>query len=71
MLKIEVSINYSYEGNRRRNYFLKRKCKSQLNGVPQRYIYINFIYILKDLEKGYIALYQIVAENTPLFFNKI
>ena len=33
----------------------------------QGYIYINFIYIVKDLENGYIALYQIVAENTPLF----
>ena len=33
----------------------------------QGYIYINFIYIVKDLENGYIALIQIVAEITPLF----
>ena len=31
------------------------------------YIYIDFIYIVKDLENGYIALIQIVAEITPLF----
>ena len=67
MLKREVLINHSYERNRIRNYFLKRKCKSQLNEVPQRYIYINFIYIVKDLENVYIALVQIVAEITPLF----
>ena len=68
ILKREVSINHSHERNGIRTYFLKRKYKSQLNDIPARvYKYIDFIYIVKYLENGNSALYQIIAENTPLF----
>ena len=70
MLKSKAPINHSCERNGIMIYFLKRKYKSQLNDIPARiyiYIYIDFIYIVKDLENGYIALIQILAEITPLF----
>ena len=68
MLKSKVPKNHSCERNGIMIYFLKRKYKSQLIDIPARvYIYTYFIYIIKDLENGYIAQIQIIAEITPLF----
>ena len=68
MLKSKVPINHSCERNGIMIYFLKRKYQGQLNDIPARvYIHIDYICILKDLENGYIALIQTIAEITPLF----
>ena len=68
MLKSKVPLNHSCERNGIMIYFLKRKYKSQLNDIPTRvYLYMDFVYIEKELENGYIALIQKIAEITQIF----